>query len=83
MGPYIRQAAGGGPSRHKYGSSGELQQPILRFDRSLTPPQEAGIDVRLCDVAAAIQETMESYEVEVKGKILPGNSQSHSGFWIR
>lgn len=35
------------------------------------PPQgvrEAGIDVRLCDVGAAIQEVMESYEVEIDGK---------------
>ncbi|KLO20070.1 peptidase M24A, methionine aminopeptidase [Schizopora paradoxa] len=30
--------------------------------------REAGIDVRVCDVAAAIQETMESYEVELNGK---------------
>lgn len=28
----------------------------------------AGIDVRLCDVGAAIQEVMESYEVELEGK---------------
>ena len=27
----------------------------------------AGIDVRLCDVGAAIQEVMESYEVEIDG----------------
>ncbi len=27
-----------------------------------------GIDVRLCDVGAAIQEVMESYEVELDGK---------------
>ncbi|KXH54203.1 methionine aminopeptidase [Colletotrichum salicis] len=33
----------------------------------------AGIDVRICDVSAAIQETMESYEVEVGGKIYPVN----------
>jgi hypothetical protein len=31
----------------------------------------AGIDVRLCDVGAAIQEVMESYEVEIDGKIYP------------
>ncbi|KAG6390761.1 hypothetical protein SASPL_148506 [Salvia splendens] len=30
--------------------------------------KEAGIDVRLCDVGAAIQEVMESYEVEINGK---------------
>lgn len=31
----------------------------------------AGIDVRLCDVGAAIQETMESFEVEIDGKTFP------------
>ncbi|RVX73844.1 Methionine aminopeptidase 2-1 [Exophiala mesophila] len=31
----------------------------------------AGIDVRICDVSAEIQETMESYEVEVRGKTYP------------
>ena len=34
--------------------------------------QEAGIDVRLCDVGEAIQETMESYEVELDGKTYQG-----------
>lgn len=33
--------------------------------------QEAGIDVRLGDIGAAIQETMESYEVEINGKVYP------------
>ncbi|KAJ3497501.1 hypothetical protein NLG97_g1857 [Lecanicillium saksenae] len=33
--------------------------------------QTAGIDVRICDVSAAIQETMESYEVEIRGKVYP------------
>ena len=28
----------------------------------------AGIDVRLCDVGAAIQEVMESHEIELDGK---------------
>lgn len=36
--------------------------------------QEAGIDVRLGELAGYIQETMESYEVEVNGKMLPGKS---------
>jgi methionyl aminopeptidase len=31
----------------------------------------AGIDVRLCDVGEAIQETMESYELEIDGKTYP------------
>jgi len=30
--------------------------------------KEAGIDVRLCDIGAAIQEVMESYEVDLDGK---------------
>lgn len=29
--------------------------------------RESGVDVRLCDIGAAIQETMESYEVELDG----------------
>lgn len=36
--------------------------------------KEAGIDVRLCDIGAAIQEVMESYEVEIKGKNYPVKS---------
>ena len=34
--------------------------------------QEAGIDVRLGELAGAIQETMESYEVEIGNKVIPG-----------
>jgi len=34
--------------------------------------QESGIDVRLCDVGAAIQEVMESYEVELDGRTYQG-----------
>ncbi|XP_037960689.1 methionine aminopeptidase 2B [Teleopsis dalmanni] len=33
--------------------------------------KEAGIDVRLCDIGAAIQEVMESYELELDGKTYP------------
>ncbi|OAP58840.1 methionine aminopeptidase 2-1 [Fonsecaea erecta] len=37
-----------------------------------SPPQPtAGIDVRISDVSAAIQEAMESYEVEIGGKTFP------------
>lgn len=35
----------------------------------LTGIKEAGIDVRLCDVGEAIQEVMESYEVELNGEV--------------
>ncbi|KAG9304935.1 hypothetical protein G9A89_003103 [Geosiphon pyriformis] len=37
-------------------------------DATNTGIREAGIDVRLCDIGAAIQEVMESYEVEINGK---------------
>ena len=37
-------------------------------DATNTGVRETGIDVRLCDVGAAIQEVMESYEVELDGK---------------
>lgn len=40
-------------------------------DATNTSIQTAGIDVRICDVSAAIQETMESYEVEIRGKVYP------------
>lgn len=30
--------------------------------------REAGIDAKLCEIGAAIQETMESYEVDLDGK---------------
>ncbi|KAL9640038.1 MAG: hypothetical protein Q9204_000874 [Flavoplaca sp. TL-2023a] len=33
--------------------------------------REAGIDVRMSDIGAAIQEAMESYEVEIGGQSLP------------
>ena len=47
-----------------------------RYDRLLdavkeatnTGIREAGIDVRLCDIGEAIQEVMESFEVELDGK---------------
>ncbi|KAJ7969370.1 Methionine aminopeptidase 2 [Quillaja saponaria] len=38
-------------------------------DSTNTGIKESGIDVRLCDVGAAIQEVMESYEVEINGKV--------------
>jgi len=37
-------------------------------DATNTGVREAGIDVRLCDIGEAIQEVMESYEVELDGK---------------
>ncbi|WWC65809.1 methionine aminopeptidase, type II [Kwoniella dejecticola CBS 10117] len=46
-------------------------------DATNTGISEAGIDVRLCDVGEAIQEVMESYEVEVNGKTYPVKSISN------
>jgi len=36
-----------------------------------TGVREAGIDVRMSDIGAAIQEVMESYEVEIGGQTYP------------
>lgn len=51
-------------------------------DATNTGIREAGIDVRLCDIGAAIEEVMESYEVEIGGKtyqVKPiRNLQGHS-----
>ncbi|XP_024444175.2 methionine aminopeptidase 2B isoform X3 [Populus trichocarpa] len=48
--------------------------PLLEASREATNTgiKESGIDVRLCDVGAAIQEVMESYEVEINGKVFQG-----------
>ncbi|KAL0918034.1 hypothetical protein M5K25_010022 [Dendrobium thyrsiflorum] len=45
--------------------------PLLEASREATNTgiRESGIDVRLSDVGAAIQEVMESYEVEINGKV--------------
>jgi len=43
-------------------------------DATDTGIKAAGIDVRLCDVGASIQEVMESYEVELDGKTYPVKS---------
>lgn len=40
-------------------------------EATMTGIREAGIDARLCDIGSAIQETMESYEVEINGKTYP------------
>ena len=47
--------------------------PLLEAVREATNTgiKTAGIDVRLCDIGAAIQEVMESYEVELDGKTYP------------
>ncbi|KAM0803282.1 methionine aminopeptidase 2-like protein [Usnea florida] len=43
-------------------------------DATNTGIREAGIDVRVGDIGAAIQEAMESYELEIKGQLLPVKS---------
>lgn len=43
----------------------------IQCPRLMLRPQNAGIDVRISDVSAAIQEAMESYEVEIRGKVSP------------
>ncbi|KAM4056645.1 metallopeptidase family M24 domain-containing protein [Hirsutella rhossiliensis] len=40
-------------------------------DATNTGIETAGIDVRICDVSSAIQEVMESYEVEIRGRMFP------------
>ncbi|KAJ5249037.1 hypothetical protein N7468_000488 [Penicillium chermesinum] len=40
-------------------------------DSTNTGIRNAGVDVRISDVSAAIQEVMESYEVEIGGKVFP------------
>ena len=47
--------------------------PVVNAAREATNTgiRTAGIDVRLCDVGAAIQEVMESYEIELDGKTYP------------
>lgn len=51
-------------------------------DATWTGINLAGIDVRICDIGEAIQEVMESYEIELDGKTHPikcvRNLQGHS-----
>ncbi|CDO57854.1 hypothetical protein DV495_005072 [Geotrichum candidum] len=51
----------------------EKYDPLLEAVRAATNTgiKEAGIDVRLCDIGAAIEEVMESYEVELNGQLHP------------
>ncbi|GES62629.1 methionine aminopeptidase 2-like protein [Aspergillus terreus] len=50
-----------------------VYDPLLEAvkDATNTGIREAGIDVRMSDIGAAIQETMESYEVEINGQMHP------------
>jgi len=51
-------------------SFNEKYDPLLKAVRAATEEgiKHAGIDSRLCDVGAAIQEVMESHEIELEGK---------------
>ncbi|RDW77374.1 methionine aminopeptidase 2-1 [Coleophoma cylindrospora] len=40
-------------------------------DATNTGIKTAGVDAHICDISAAIQEAMESYEVELNGKVIP------------
>ncbi|KAL4527505.1 hypothetical protein Ndes2526A_g08712 [Nannochloris sp. 'desiccata'] len=44
--------------------------PLLKAVKEATDTgiRESGVDVRLCDIGEAIQEVMESYEIELDGK---------------
>uniref|UniRef100_K3ZFD7 Peptidase M24 domain-containing protein n=1 Tax=Setaria italica TaxID=4555 RepID=K3ZFD7_SETIT len=55
--------------------------PLLQASKEAMNPgiKEAGIDARLCDVGAAIQEVMESYEVEISGKVFQVPYQIRAG----
>ena len=53
----------------------KYDKPLEKFrDATITEIREAGIDVRLCDIGEAIQEVMESYELELDGKMYPSKS---------
>ncbi|KAL4809057.1 methionine aminopeptidase [Aspergillus unguis] len=50
-----------------------VYDPLLEAvkDATNTGIREAGIDVRMSDIGAAVQETMESYEIELNGTTYP------------
>jgi len=50
--------------------------PLIESVRAATNAgiKMAGIDVRLCDIGGEIKEVMESYEVEINGKVYPVQS---------
>ena len=52
-------------------------------DATATGIKNAGVDVRLCDVGAAVQEAMESYEVEVSKRIHPPRIVCSSTLCVR
>lgn len=50
-----------------------VYDPLLEASKeaTMTGVKEAGIDARLDEIGEKIQETMESHEVEIKGKVHP------------
>ena len=54
--------------------------PLLQAAKEATETglREAGIDARLGEIGAAIQETMESFEIELDGKTYPISSSAIS-----
>lgn len=52
----------------------KFTKSIQYFLMMLCASQSVGIDVRLGDIGEAIQEVMESYEVEIGGKVYPVKS---------
>ena len=62
-----------GDTLHFFPGTEEYRDPLVQAVKEATNTgvKEAGIDVRLCDVGAAIQEVMESYEVG--GLVWPGS----------
>jgi methionyl aminopeptidase len=58
--------------------------PLLAAVRDATNTgiASSGVDVRLCDVGAAIQEVMESYEVEIDGKTFQVKSVRAPFFFV-
>ena len=51
----------------------EKYRPLVEACKAATNEglKHAGIDARLCDIGAACQEVMESYEIELNGKVFP------------
>ena len=57
-------------------TSNPVYDPLVEACKAATNEgiKQAGADVRLCDVGGAIQEVMESYEVELNGRTYPVKS---------
>jgi methionyl aminopeptidase len=80
----VKDATNTGIKVHLYSMSNQperrsgrsiVMEQELSFSLSLFPSlQEAGIDVRMCDIGEAIQEVMESYEVVIGSNTKRGSS---------